>query len=111
MVVSPSWTYAPCHGDLTLGSAELEEAKSLHILGVTLNSKLTFKTHLSEVMSKEARRLGVERRVGKLFDCPRVLKCIYMFYPAGSIVPPCNVSSTEPHLVCWIVLFTVQNFV
>ena len=31
--------------DLTVGGAELEELKSLRILGVTLDSKLTFDTH------------------------------------------------------------------
>ena len=51
MVVSRSRTYAPGYGDITLGSAELEEVKSLHILGVTLDSKLIFQTHLHEILS------------------------------------------------------------
>ena len=46
----------------------LEEVKGVRILGVTLDSKLTFETHLREVVSQVARSLGVMRRAGKLFD-------------------------------------------
>ena len=44
METSLSWTIAP--GYLTLGGAELEEVKSLRILGITFDSQLTFETHL-----------------------------------------------------------------
>ena len=44
MVVSRSLILAPGYGDLTVGGAEIEELKSLCILGVTLDSKLTFET-------------------------------------------------------------------
>ena len=49
MVVSRSWTSAPGYGDLTLGVAELEDVKSLRILGETFDFKLTFQMHLQEV--------------------------------------------------------------
>ena len=71
MAVSRSRKYAPGYGDSTLDGAELEKLRSLLILGVAFDSKLTFETHLREVMSKAARCLG---RGGKLFGCPRVLK-------------------------------------
>ena len=58
----------------------LEEVKSLCILGVTLDSMLTFGTHFREVMSKAARTLGILCRAGKLFDCPRVLKNCFNSY-------------------------------
>ena len=41
MVVSRSRIIAPGYGDLALGGAELEEIKSLRILGVPLDSGLT----------------------------------------------------------------------
>ena len=44
---------------------ELEELKSLRILGVTLDSKLTFETHLRKVVSKAIRSLGIVRRAGE----------------------------------------------
>ena len=45
MLINRSRTIALGYGDLTLDGAELEEVKSLRILGVTLDSKLTFETH------------------------------------------------------------------
>ena len=41
MVISQSRTISPRYGDLTLSGTELEEVKSLRILGVALDSKLT----------------------------------------------------------------------
>ena len=79
-----------CYSNLTLGRAELEEIKSLRILRVTLDSKLTFKAHLQEVVSKTAMSLGVVRRAGKLFDCPHVRRVasMHMFCSYLSFVPP-----------------------
>ena len=51
-------------GDVNLGGAELEEVKSLSILGVAVDSKLTFKTQLRKVVSNAARSLGVVCRAG-----------------------------------------------
>ena len=59
MVVSRSQSYAPRYGDLTLGGTKFEEVRSLSLLGITLDSKLTFETHLREVLSKVARSLVV----------------------------------------------------
>ena len=46
VVVSRSRTIAPGYGDLTLSGAELEELKGLRLLGATLDSMLTFETHV-----------------------------------------------------------------
>ena len=48
MVVSRFRTIALGYGDLTLGGAKLEEVKSLRILGISLDSKLRFETHLQK---------------------------------------------------------------
>ena len=85
MVVRRSRTIVPGYGDLTLDGAELEGSKNLHILGVTLYSKLTFETRLREVMSKAARSLGVVLRAGKLFDYPRALKSYFNSYVLFSL--------------------------
>ena len=50
MVVSRSRIYASGYGDLTLRGAELEEVSSLCILRVIIDFKLTFETHLREVV-------------------------------------------------------------
>ena len=87
--------------DLTLGGAELEKLKRLRILGVTLDSKLTFDTHLQEVVLKAARSLVVVRQVGKLFDCPHMLKSCFNAYVLSSLEYWAHVwiSSAESHLV------------
>ena len=72
MVISRSRTNAPGYGDLTLDGAKLEEVKSRRILGVSLDSNLSFETYLREVVSKAARSLGAMHRPEKLFDCSRV---------------------------------------
>ena len=103
MVVSPSQTIAPDYGDLTLGGAELVEVKGLRILGVILDSKLTFEIHLREVVSKVASNLGVVRRAGELFDCQRVLKCCFNTYVLFSLeycVPPCECRRRSLIWVC-----------
>ena len=43
------------YGDLTLGGTELEEVLSLRILGVTLDSKLTFEINLRKFVTNAAR--------------------------------------------------------
>ena len=77
MVVGRSRNTTPGYGDPTPSSAELEKVDGLHILGVTVDSKLTFETHFREVVSKAARTYcAPSRRViwlstgGKgLFQC------------------------------------------
>ena len=85
MVLSRSRIYALSCGDLTVGGAELEEVKGLRILGVTVDSKLTFETHLREVVSKAAKSLSIVRWAGKFFDCSRVLKSCFNAYVLSNL--------------------------
>ena len=96
-VVSQSRTYAPGYGDLTFGAAELGEVKSLHILGVTLDSKLTLETHLRVEASQKS---GCREPSRKLSDCPRVLRSIFNAYVLSILEHRASVymSSAESHL-------------
>ena len=58
MVVSRPQLCAPGYGDLTLCDAEPEDIRSLRILEVTFDSKLTLETHLRVVVLKAARSLA-----------------------------------------------------
>ena len=58
MVVGRSGTYASGFGDFSLVGAKLEKVKSPRILEVILDARLTFETHLREVVSKAVRSLG-----------------------------------------------------
>ena len=108
MVVSWSRTSVPRYGNLILGGAELEEIKGLRILGVNLESKWTYETHLRESLSKEARSLRVVRRAGKLFDSPRVPKNCFNAYvlPNLEYFVPCGCRLIW---ICWLVLFAVRR--
>ena len=70
------------------------------IFGVTLDSKLTFEIHLREVVSKAARSLGVIRRAGKFYHCPRVFKSCFNAYVLSRVeyCVPMLMSSAESHL-------------
>ena len=59
-----SCTCVPGYGDFTLGGTELQKLKSLRILGVTFDCKLTFETYLREFVSKTAGSLCVVRLAG-----------------------------------------------
>ena len=111
MVVSRSRTIASRYDDLTLCGAELEEAKNLQILEVTLDSKLRFETHLRVVVLKAAKRLRFVGLAEKLFDCPRVLKSFFNSYILSSLEYCASVwmSSRSLICVCWIVLFAAQK--
>ena len=61
MLVNRYRASARSYGDLALDGAQLEEVKSLRFLGITLDYKLTFETHLREVVSKVTRSIGVVR--------------------------------------------------
>ena len=69
-------------------------------MGVAIASKLTFETHLQEVLLKAARSLGVVRRAGKLFDCLLRLKNYFNAYVLSSLeyCSPIWISSAESHL-------------
>ena len=56
-----------------------------------------FKIQLREVVSKAVRKLGVVRRVGRLFDCPSVLEICFNAYVFSSLkqCAPVWMSSAE----------------
>ena len=63
----------------------LRRLKGLRILEVALGTKLTFETHLWDVVSKATRSLGVVRQTGKLFDYPRQLRTCFNAYVLSSL--------------------------
>ena len=92
-------------------NTKLEEVKSLHIRGVTFDSKLTFETHLREVALKTALSLGVVSQAGKLFDFSCVLKNCFNTYvlPNLDYCARMWMASAESHLSLLIVLFVVRK--
>ena len=109
-MVSRSVISAPCYGDLALGGVEFEELKSLRILGVSIDFKLTFETHLREIISRTP---GICRSCAELESYLNVYVCsravsMPMFCPAWSIVISCGCRRRSLICVCWIALFALR---
>jgi hypothetical protein len=80
MVVSRSRTQFPSFLPLVLNGAILEELRSLKILGIEFDSKLTFESHLRAVASGASQRIGLLRRAWKIFSSVDLLrKCFNCF--------------------------------
>ena len=58
MIVFKSHTMFPQSPALTIGGTELKESDDLVILGVTLDSTMTFEKHLRSVCRAASQRLG-----------------------------------------------------
>ena len=58
----------PTRLDLQFGSTTLTEVNELEILGVTIDSKLTWKKHVSNIASRAGQKLGALRRVANKLD-------------------------------------------
>ena len=98
MVLSRSLTNASCYGDLALSGAVFKKVKSLIIIGVILDSKLTFETHLREILPKAATNLGVEKENNLMIHvCSKVVS-MRMPCPVYSICTSVWISSAESHL-------------
>ena len=53
----------PTRLDLLFGSTKLAEKEELEILGVTIDSKLTWTKHISNITSRAGQKLGALRRI------------------------------------------------
>ena len=59
MIVSRSCTMHPQSPPLTIGGTVLKKSDDLDILGVTFDSRMTFKKHLRSVSRTASQRLGI----------------------------------------------------
>ena len=67
MIVSRSRTMHPQSPLLTIGGTVLMESDDLVILGVTIDSKMTFEKHLRSVSRAASQRLGILRKSWQVF--------------------------------------------
>ena len=67
MIVSRLCTIDPLSPPLTIGGTVLKEFDFRVILGVTFDSKLTFKKHLHLVSRAASQRLGILRKSCRVF--------------------------------------------
>ena len=79
-VVSRSRTVSPPHGDLVLSGVSIRASPNLDILRVKFNSKLTFKDHVHDIVSRVSKRIGILRLVKRIFvDTSVSLLCYFTF--------------------------------
>ena len=58
----------PSRTDLYFGATKISEVDELEILGVTVDKRLTWNTHISNISSRAGQRLGALRRVAPKLD-------------------------------------------
>lgn len=100
LVVSRSRTVAPRFGDIVLDGAGVEVSDDLVILGVRFDSKLTFESHIRDVVASSSRSLGIMRRAAKIFDSTDVLVSCFRSFVLSRLeycAPVWN-SATNVHL-------------
>ena len=68
LLISRSRTVVPPHPQLFIGNTPLAESDFLTILGVTLDSRLSFQQHLINVSANAARKLGIVRKASYIYD-------------------------------------------
>ena len=94
MIVSRLCRMHPLSPPLTIGGTVLKESDDLVILGLTLDSKLTFEKHLHLVSKAPSQRLGILRK-----SC-RVLHNA----PSAPSAPGGGAPPGAPHLGVWLIV-------
>ena len=83
IVVFRAHAIFPQSPTLTIGGTVLKESDDLVILGVTFDSKITFKMHLRSVSRAASQRHGILRKSWQVFRDRSLLgRCFRSFYPA-----------------------------
>ena len=88
MIVSRSRTPYPPHPPLSLCGTSLEESDHLVLLGVTLDSKLTFEKHIRQMAASISQKVGILRKCYRTLGRSEAINKSFlpMFYLALGIV-------------------------
>ena len=100
MVVSRTLTALPRFPPLLLDGRVLACEDMLRILGVNVDCKLTFESHLRAVAASAAQKLGIMRRAWSVFrDVDLIRRCFWSFIlPVLEYCSPVWASAAESHL-------------
>ena len=80
MIVSRSRTLVPEHPNLLINGVIINRSNQLKLLGVTLDSKLTFETHLRNMARGISQKLGILRKSKKIYKDDDILRrCFFSF--------------------------------
>ncbi len=97
---SRSRTMNPVHPPLVLGGQILSIGDTMKILGVTLDAKLTFETHINNITSQLSSLIGLLRKSIKIFNNQSIaIKCFYSYLlPIFEYCSPVWSSAASCHL-------------
>ena len=100
MIISRSRTRVPLFSDLVLDGVVVEMVDVLKILGVSVDSRLTFEAQLRDVTVSAARKLGILRKAMSVFrDTSLVERCFWSFLlPVLEYCSPVWMSAAASHL-------------
>ena len=100
LIISRSRTLNPEHPQIVIGDTIVSESISIKLLGVTLDSKLTFETHLRSVASAVSSKVGLLRKCRKIYATDDIVrKCFYSFIlPFFEYCSPVWLSAADSHL-------------
>ena len=100
MIMGRSRTEYPHHSSLYINGIALTTTTSFKVLGVTLDSKLTFEDHIRSVSSSVAQKIGLLRKSFRIFNDRSVLKnCFNSFIlPSLEYCAPVWSSAADSHL-------------
>ena len=80
LIFSRSRTENPHFPDLILNGTIVEVVKELRILGVILDPKLSFKSHISSVVALASSKLGILRKALQVYQLPALVsQCFWSF--------------------------------
>lgn len=61
----------------SVGGKQLQRSEVVKDLGVLLDKKLTFKSHVNQIVARAKTTLAFMKRQARTFDCPHVTKSLY----------------------------------
>jgi len=101
MLISRLRTVEPLFPDFVIDGVAVEMVSELKVLGVILDSKLTFEKHVRSVAASASRRVGILRKTMGIYrDVAVVAKCFWAFLlPVLEYCSPVWMSAATSHLL------------
>ena len=103
MLISRSRTVEPSFPDLLIDGSVVEMVSELKILGVILDSKLSFEKYVRAIAASASMRVGILRKIMSVFrDVTVVAKCFCIYTPCARVLFSClDVYSHFSPVVAW----------
>ena len=100
MMISRSQTAWPMFPDLFVGGSIVKMVGKLEILGVVMDSKLTFESHVRSVAASASHCIGILRKTRSVFRDNSIVSCCFRSFilPVHEYCSPVWMSAAVSHL-------------